>query len=64
MGVISCDVTVRTNDQRFELFTLLVFDQNFNGVQVAWIITNRGQACDIAIWMEAQCQSGIHYHSL
>jgi len=44
-GVISMDATFSTNDVKFHLFTLMVFDAHYIGVLVAWIITSR-QTCD------------------
>jgi len=39
-GAISMDVTFNTNDVKFHLFTLMVFDAHHIGVLVAWIITS------------------------
>ncbi len=44
-GVISMDVTFGTNDVKFHLFTLIVFDAHCTRGPVAWIITSH-QACD------------------
>jgi hypothetical protein len=44
-GVISMDATFGTNDVKFHLFTLMVFDAHRTGVLVAWIITSH-QTCD------------------
>jgi hypothetical protein len=44
-GAISMDATFDTNDVKFHLFTLMVFDAHRIGVSVAWIITSR-QTCD------------------
>jgi hypothetical protein len=40
-GAISMDATFGTNDVKFHLFTLMVFDANCTRVPVAWIITSR-----------------------
>jgi hypothetical protein len=42
---ISMDATFGTNDVKFHLFTLMVFDAHHIGVPVAWIITSC-QTCD------------------
>ncbi len=39
------DATFGTNDVKFHLFTLMVFDAHRTGVLVAWIITSH-QTCD------------------
>jgi hypothetical protein len=44
-GAISMDATFGTNDVKFHLFTLTVFDAHRNGVLIAWIITNN-QTCN------------------
>jgi hypothetical protein len=37
-GAISMDATFGTNDVKFHLFTLMVFDAHHIGMPVAWII--------------------------
>jgi hypothetical protein len=44
-GAISMDATFSTNDVKFHLFTLMVFDAHHTRVSVAWIVTSR-QTCD------------------
>jgi hypothetical protein len=44
-GAISMDATFGTNDVKFHLFTLMVFDAHHTGVPIAWIIISR-QTCD------------------
>jgi phosphatidylserine decarboxylase len=44
-GAISMDVTFNTNDVKFHLFTLMVFDVHRNEVPVVWIITSH-QTCN------------------
>ncbi len=44
-GAISMDATFDTNDVKFHLFTLTVFDAHRTRVLVAWIITSR-QTCN------------------
>lgn len=35
------DTTLGTNNMKFHLFTLIVFDELRNGVPIAWIITSQ-----------------------
>jgi hypothetical protein len=44
-GAISMDATFNTNDVKFHLFTLMVFDAYRTRMSVAWIITSC-QTCD------------------
>jgi hypothetical protein len=44
-GAISMDATFGTNDVKFHLFTLMVFDAHCTRMSVAWIITCY-QTCD------------------
>jgi hypothetical protein len=37
-GVVSMDATFSTNDVKFHLFTLMVFDAHHIGMLIAWII--------------------------
>jgi phosphatidylserine decarboxylase len=50
-GAISMDATFGTNDVKFHLFTLMVFDAHHNGVPVAWIITSRQTFNDLVEWL-------------
>jgi hypothetical protein len=49
-GAISMDVTFGSNDVKFHLFTLMVFDAHRIGVSVAWIITSRQTCHDLVEW--------------
>jgi len=49
-GAISMDAIFGTNDVKFHLCTLMVFDAHHNEVLVAWIITNH-QTCDDLEWL-------------
>jgi len=49
-GSISMDVTFGTNDVKFQLFTLMVFDAHRIGVLVAWIITSHQTCNDLVAW--------------
>jgi hypothetical protein len=44
-GAILMDATFDTNDVKFQLFTLMVFDAHRTGVLIAWIITSH-QTCN------------------
>jgi hypothetical protein len=50
-GAISMDVTFDTNDVKFHLFTLIVFDSHRTGVPVAWIITSHQTCDDLMEWL-------------
>ncbi len=50
-GAISMDATFNTNDVKFHLFTLMVFDAHHTGVPVAWIITNHQTYDDLVEWL-------------
>jgi hypothetical protein len=39
-GAISMDATFNTNDVKFHLFTLMVFNAHRTGVSITWIITS------------------------
>jgi hypothetical protein len=41
IGTICMDTTLGTNNMKFHLFTLIVFDELRNGVPIAWIITSQ-----------------------
>ncbi len=50
-GVISMDATFNTNDEKFHLFTLMVFDAHRTGVPVTWIITSCQTCNDLVEWL-------------
>jgi hypothetical protein len=50
-GEVSMDVTFDTNDVKFHLFTLMVFDAHHTRVSVAWIITTRQTCDDLVEWL-------------
>jgi len=50
-GVISVDATFGTNDVKFHLFTLMVFDAQRTKVSVAWIITSCQTCNDLVEWL-------------
>lgn len=37
---------------QFQLYTLLTFDSQHNGVRVAWVLMSRSMTSDITKWME------------
>jgi hypothetical protein len=50
-GAISMDATFNTNDVKFHLFTLMVFDAHCTRVPIAWIITSDQTCNDLAEWL-------------
>ncbi len=50
-GAISMDATFGTNDVKFHLFTLMVFDAHCTRMLVAWIITSRQTCDDLVEWL-------------
>jgi len=50
-GEISMDATFGTNDVKFHLFALMVFDAHRTGVPVAWIITSCQTCDDLVEWL-------------
>jgi hypothetical protein len=50
-GAISMDATFSTNDVKFHLFTLMVFDAHCTKVPVAWIITSYQTCDDLVEWL-------------
>ncbi len=50
-GAILMDATFNTNDVKFHLFTLMVFDAHCTGVLVAWIITSHQTCNDLVEWL-------------
>jgi hypothetical protein len=45
------DATFGTNDVKFHLFTLMMFDAHRIGVPVAWIITSHQTCDDLMEWI-------------
>ncbi len=50
-GAISIDATFDTNDVKFHLCTLMVFDAHRTGVPVAWIIISCQTCYDLVEWL-------------
>ncbi len=45
------DATFGTNDVKFHLFTLMVFDAHYTKVLVAWIIISHQTCNDLVEWL-------------
>jgi hypothetical protein len=45
------DATFITNDVKFHLFTLMVFDAHRTGMPIAWIITSCQTCDDLVEWL-------------
>ena len=52
-GTISMDATFGTKHMKFHLFTLIVFDDFYNDVPIAWVITSRQKQDDLMQWLTA-----------
>jgi hypothetical protein len=50
-GAISMDATFGTNDVKFHLFTLMVFNAHCIGIPITWIITNCQTCNDLVEWL-------------
>jgi hypothetical protein len=50
---ISMDAMVGTNDVKYHLFTLMVFDFHQIGVPVTWVIMNWQTCEDLVEWLSA-----------
>jgi hypothetical protein len=50
-GAISMDTTFSTNDAKFHLFTLMVFDAHYIGMLVAWIIISCQTCINLVEWL-------------
>jgi hypothetical protein len=50
-GVISMDATFGTDNVKFHLFKLMVFDAHHIGTPIAWIITSRQTCDDLVEWL-------------
>jgi len=50
-GAISMDTTFSTNDVKFHLFTLMVFDAHCIGMLVAWIIISCQTCINLVEWL-------------
>ncbi|KAG0618725.1 hypothetical protein M758_4G088100 [Ceratodon purpureus] len=50
---ISVDATFGTNEKKFPLYTLMVFDEWHNGVPVAFVLTSKCAEVNLTPWMRA-----------
>jgi phosphatidylserine decarboxylase len=50
-GVVSIDATFGTNDVKFHLFALMVFDAHRTNVPATWIFTNRQTCNGLVKWL-------------
>ncbi len=51
-AAIFIDAIFGTNDMKFHLFTLMVFDDHCMGVLLAWIITSKQTIEDLIEWLK------------
>ncbi|GLJ36926.1 hypothetical protein SUGI_0746530 [Cryptomeria japonica] len=45
------DSTFATNKYGYQLYSLLVFDEQQSGVPIAWTVTSRNKIEDIEVWL-------------
>jgi hypothetical protein len=50
-GAVLINVTFGTNDVKFHLFTLMVFDAHCTNVLITWIITSRQTCNGLVEWL-------------
>ncbi|BBM97208.1 hypothetical protein MPTK1_1g03840 [Marchantia polymorpha subsp. ruderalis] len=55
--LVMCETTYGSNKLQYKMFSILVVDQYYNGIPVAWIITPNIRKHDAQPWMEALRQS-------
>eukprot|EP01018_Ginkgo_biloba_P033481 Gb_07967 [translate_table: standard] len=58
-SLISMDSTFSTNKYGYQLYTLMVFDKQQNGLPIAWVISSRDKTSDIKIWLSALIEEGV-----
>eukprot|EP01018_Ginkgo_biloba_P014548 Gb_31390 [translate_table: standard] len=58
-SLIAMDSTFSTNKYGYQLYTLMVFDKQQNGLPIAWVISSRDKASDIKIWLSALIEEGV-----
>eukprot|EP01018_Ginkgo_biloba_P023179 Gb_29607 [translate_table: standard] len=56
---IAMDSTFDTNKYGYQLYTLMVFDKQQNGLPIAWVISSRDRASDIKEWLSALIEEGV-----
>eukprot|EP01018_Ginkgo_biloba_P034324 Gb_03471 [translate_table: standard] len=58
-SLITMDSTFNTNKYGYQLYTLMVFDKQQNGLPIAWVISSRDRASDIKEWLSALIEEGV-----
>eukprot|EP01018_Ginkgo_biloba_P032307 Gb_10547 [translate_table: standard] len=61
-SLIVMDSAFSTNKYGYQLYTLMVFDKQKNGLPIAWVISSRDKASDIKIWLSALIEEGVKEH--
>eukprot|EP01018_Ginkgo_biloba_P022089 Gb_14053 [translate_table: standard] len=58
-SLITMDSTFSINKYGYQLYTLMVFDKQQNGLPIAWVISSRDKAFDIKIWLSVLIEKGV-----
>eukprot|EP01018_Ginkgo_biloba_P027616 Gb_01219 [translate_table: standard] len=58
-SLIAMDSTFSTNNYGYQLYTFMVFDNQQNGLPIAWVISSHDKASDIKIWLSALIKEGV-----
>eukprot|EP01018_Ginkgo_biloba_P025895 Gb_25490 [translate_table: standard] len=58
-SLIAMDSTFSTNKYEYQLYKLMVFDKQQNGLPIVWVISSRDKASDIKIWLSALIEEGV-----
>eukprot|EP01018_Ginkgo_biloba_P003130 Gb_12399 [translate_table: standard] len=58
-SLIAMDSTFSTNKYGYQLYTLMVFDKQQNGLPIAWVISSPDKVSDIKIWLSALIEEGV-----
>lgn len=43
---------------QYQLYTLLVFDKQQNGIPIAWVVSSRNRSSDISLWLSKLMERG------
>lgn len=43
---------------QYQLYTLLVFDKQQNGIPIAWVVSSRNRSSDISSWLSKIMERG------
>eukprot|EP01018_Ginkgo_biloba_P036576 Gb_15069 [translate_table: standard] len=57
--LISMDSIFNTNKYGYQLYTLMVFDKQQNGLPIAWVISSLDRTSDIKDWLSALIKEGV-----